>query len=121
MRVSLGEAHGWRHFHGIGGENKLRFAFWPSFIFNKIGRFVFRFVFGSFFPQLRVFNNFSASFFGSFRFVFWPFLSIFNNFSGSFFKKGILFLFFSLKTGDKRTILPPQRQDPSAADVARHK
>src|SRR5690349_11636089 len=41
---------------------------------------------GSFFPQLRIFNNFSASFFGSFRFVFGCRSCIFNNFSGSFFK-----------------------------------
>ena len=44
-----------------------------------MARFVFRFVFGSFFPQARVFNNFS----------------------GSFFKKGILFCFCVCETGVK--------------------
>jgi hypothetical protein len=47
---------------------------------------VLRFVSGSFFPQLRVFNNFSASFFGLLRFVFWGQSFVINNFSGSFFK-----------------------------------
>ncbi|HXH48460.1 MAG TPA: hypothetical protein VNM47_03730, partial [Terriglobia bacterium] len=46
----------------------------------------------SFFPQLRVFNNFSASFLGSFGFVFGTFHFVFNNISGSFSKKGILFV-----------------------------
>ena len=50
------------------------------------GEFVLRFAFGSLFPQLRIFNNFSASFSGSVRFVFWLFLFVFSNFSGSFFK-----------------------------------
>ena len=57
--------------HDIGvGTSPVRFrsVFSRSFIFNHIGRFVFRFVF----PQLRVFNNFSASFLGSFSFVFRP-------------------------------------------------
>jgi len=45
-----------------------RFVFSSSFIINNIGSFVFSFVF----PQVRVFNNFSALFFGLFRFVFWP-------------------------------------------------
>jgi len=48
-----------------------------------------------FFPQLCVFNNFSALFFGLFRFVFGGRLFIINNFSGLFFKKGILFCFFA--------------------------
>jgi len=65
------------------------FVFSPLFIFNNIGRFVFRFVLGSFFPQLLVFNNFSASFLGSFRFVFDGLSFVFNNFSGSFFKKRV--------------------------------
>ena len=51
--------------------------------------------FGSFFRPYNVFNNFSASFFGSVRFVFGTRPFIYNNFSGSFFKKGILFYFFS--------------------------
>ena len=45
--------------------------------------FVFRFVF----PQERVFNNFPASFFGSFRFVFGGQLCVISNFPASFFKK----------------------------------
>ncbi len=45
---------------------RFRFVFWPSFIFNNMARFVFGFVF----PQERVFNNFPASFLGSFGFVF---------------------------------------------------
>jgi len=68
-------------------------VFLLSFVFNKIGSFVFRFVFGSFFPHVRVFNNFSASFSGSVRFVFQPSSFVFNNLSGSFLKKGILFCF----------------------------
>src|ERR1041385_8241161 len=60
-----------------------------------MAQFVFRFVSGSFFPQLRVFNNFSASLSGSFSAIHVAFLCIFNNFSGSFFKKGILFCFLS--------------------------
>jgi hypothetical protein len=35
-------------------------------IFNNMARFVFSFVLGSFFPQERIFNNFLASFLGSF-------------------------------------------------------
>jgi len=58
---------------------------------------IFRFVFGSFFPQERVFNNFSASLSGSLRFPFWPRSFVFNNLSGSFLKKGILFCFFHPK------------------------
>jgi hypothetical protein len=65
----------------------------PLFIFNNIGRFVFSFVLGSFLPQLCVFNNFSASFLGSFRFVFGHRSFIFNNLSGSFFKKVFFFCF----------------------------
>jgi len=42
---------------------------------------------GSFFMHANVFNNFSASFSGSFRFVFGLQSFIFNHFSGSFFKK----------------------------------
>jgi len=49
---------------------------------------------GSFFPQVCVFNNFSASFSGSVRFAFEARPFVFNNFSGSFLKKGILFCFF---------------------------
>jgi hypothetical protein len=52
------------------------------------------FVSGSFFPQVRVFNNFPASFSGSFLAIYVAFPCVFNNFSGSFFKKGILFYFF---------------------------
>jgi hypothetical protein len=48
---------------------------------------------GSFFPQVRVFNNFSASFFGSFSVRFSRRSFVFNNFFGSFSKKGILFCF----------------------------
>jgi hypothetical protein len=61
----------------------------PVFSITSIGSFS-----GSFFPQLRIFNNFSASFFGSFRFVFGSRSFVFNNLSGSFLKKGILFCFF---------------------------
>jgi len=64
-------------------------------VFNNTARFIFQFVFGSLFPQLRIFNNFSASFSGSFRFVFEARSFVFNNLSGSFLKKGILFCFFS--------------------------
>jgi hypothetical protein len=35
-------------------------------IFNNMARFVFSFVLGSFFPQELIFNNFLASFLGSF-------------------------------------------------------
>jgi hypothetical protein len=45
--------------------------FFRCFIFNNMASFVFRFVFALFFPQERVFNNFSALFSGLFRFVFW--------------------------------------------------
>ena len=45
-------------------------------------RFVFRFVF----PQVCIFNNFPASFLGSFRFVFGGRSFVFSNFLGSFFK-----------------------------------
>jgi hypothetical protein len=44
---------------------------------------------GSFFPQPRIFNNFSALFSGLFRFVFEARLFVFNNFSALFFKKRI--------------------------------
>jgi len=64
-----------------------------------MARFVFRFVSGSFFSQVRVFNNFSASLFGSLRFAFWAFLFRINNLSGSFLKKGILFCFLLHETG----------------------
>ena len=39
-----------------------------------------------FFPQLRIFNNFSALFFGLFRFVFQGRHFVINNFSALFFK-----------------------------------
>ncbi len=52
--------------------------------------FVFGFVLGSLFQQLRVFNNFPASLLGSFGFAFWPKTCVFNNFSGSFFKNKII-------------------------------
>jgi len=52
---------------------------------------------GSFFPQVRVFNNFSASFSGSFLAIHVALPFVFNNFSGSFLKKGILFCFFCPK------------------------
>jgi len=39
-----------------------------------------------FFPQARVFNNFSALFFGLFRFVFQRRSFVFSNFSALFFK-----------------------------------
>jgi hypothetical protein len=68
-------------------EAGTRIDFGPHCVFNNMASFVFRFVFGSFFQQERVFNNFSASFFGSFQFVFEPFLFRINMFSGSFFKK----------------------------------
>jgi len=55
--------------------------FLPSNVFNNIA--------SSFFPQIRVFNNFSASFLGSFRFVFGARYFVFNNFSGSFFKNRV--------------------------------
>jgi len=51
----------------------------------------------SFFPQLRVFNNFSASFSGSFSAIHVAFPFVFSNFSGSFLKRGILFCFFHPK------------------------
>jgi len=58
-----------------------------------MARFVFRFVSGSFFSQVCVFNNFSASFSGSYSAIHVVFPCVFNNFSGSFLKKGILFCF----------------------------
>jgi len=62
-------------------------------VFNDLARLVLRFVFGSLFPQERVFNNFSAWLSGSVRFVILPSPFVFNNLSGSFLKKGILFCF----------------------------
>ena len=64
--------------------------FLPPFIFNNMAGFVFGFVLGSFFQQLRVFSKFPASFLGSFGFVFWPLTCVFNNFPGSFFKNKII-------------------------------
>ena len=55
------------------------------FIFNKIGSFVS----GLFFPQVRVFNNFSALFSGLFLAIHVVFPCVFNNFSALFFKKRI--------------------------------
>ena len=83
------------------GKAPVRFSarFSLFFVSSKMAQLVFRFVFGSLFPQLRVFNNFSASFSGSVRFVFWPRSFVFSNFSGSFFKKGILFCFLLPETG----------------------
>jgi hypothetical protein len=78
-------------------DSILRFVFSQFFTINNMARFVFRFVFGLFFPQERVFNNFSALFFGLFRFVFRVLACVFNNFSGLFLKKGILFYFFDPK------------------------
>jgi len=52
---------------------------------------------GSFFPQPRIFNNFSGSVSGSVRFAFELRFFVFNNFSGSFFKKGILFCFLAVQ------------------------
>jgi hypothetical protein len=60
-----------------------------------VARFVLRFVFGSFFPQLHVFNNFSASCFGSLLAINVAFPFVFSNFSGSFLKK-VFFLFFAV-------------------------
>jgi hypothetical protein len=55
-----------------------------------------------FFPQVRVFNNFSALFFGLFRFVFGGRTCVINNFSALFFKKGILFCFSPLEPAAHR-------------------
>jgi hypothetical protein len=77
------------------GLNSVALAgFWLSCFFNNMARFVFRFVFGLFFPQERIPNNFSALFSGLFSFVFGCRSCIFNNFSGLFFKKRYSFLFF---------------------------
>jgi len=51
--------------------------------------FVLRFVLALFFPQVRVFNNFSALFLGLFSFVFCCQTFIINNFSALFFKKRV--------------------------------
>ncbi|HXH49333.1 MAG TPA: hypothetical protein VNM47_08310, partial [Terriglobia bacterium] len=69
-----------RYFSGSFSWQPLFSTIWP-------GSFL-----ALFFPQLRVFNNFSASFLGSFGFVFGTFHFVFNNISGSFSKKGILFV-----------------------------
>jgi hypothetical protein len=62
---------------------------------------------GSFFPQLRVFNNFSASFFGSFRFVFANF-SVFSITSPvRSLKKVLFFIFFSLESAERRPDFVP--------------
>ena len=92
----------------------VRFVFRPS-LFSTIcsGSFL-----GSFFPQLRVFNNFSASFLGSFRFVFGGQTFVFYNFSGSFSKKGILFYFSVLKP-EKNDPLLPISPAPRVADSTR--
>jgi len=86
----------------LAGFHIVSFLGW--FIFNEIGSFALRFVLGSLFQQLRVFNNFSASLFGSVRFVFQPSSFVFNNLSGSFLKKGILFCFYCLTSPEKTLI-----------------
>jgi hypothetical protein len=50
---------------------------------------ILRFVLGSFFPQERIFNNFPASFLGSFSATYVAFPFVFNNFLGSFLKKRV--------------------------------
>jgi len=81
---------------GLAKVYHRRVSGWPSGVLERLhrGTTFLRFVFGSFFPQLRVFNNFSASFSGSFlaTHVACPF--VFSNFPGLFLKKGILFCFF---------------------------
>ena len=64
-------------------------TFWLWFIFSKLAGFVFGFVLGSLFQQVRVFNNFPASLLGSLGFVLSGRCFIINNFSGSFFKKRV--------------------------------
>ena len=54
-----------------------------------MARFVFRFVFGLFFPQARVFNNFSGLFSGLFLAILVAFAFVFSNFSGLFFQNNI--------------------------------
>jgi len=76
-----------------GGQRVQLCAISPLCIFNNIGRFVFRFVFST----GTLLKDFSASFFGSFRFVFGARSFVFNNLSGLFFKKGILFCFLGPK------------------------
>ncbi len=81
------------------------------FILNNMARFVFSFVFGSFFPQVLIFSNFSASFSGSFRFAFQARSCVFNNFSGSFFKITSFFVPFVPKS--KSASLFPGRSTAS--------
>ena len=50
---------------------------------------VLRSVFGSFFPQVRVFNNFSASLSGLFRASYVVFSFVFSNFSGLFLQNNV--------------------------------
>src|SRR5690242_9080603 len=67
-------------------------------LFNNMARYALRFVFGSLFPQERIFNNFSASFSGSFGFVFGS-DSLFSVTSPvRFSKKVFFFVFDRLKT-----------------------
>src|SRR5689334_13766278 len=82
------------------GPSLVRFVFDQAFrrLEFQHGPLRFRFVSGSFFPQVRVFNNFSASFSGSFLAIHVALPFVFSNFSGSFFKKGILFCFLCPKT-----------------------
>jgi len=82
---------------------------WPSEVLERLHRETtfLRFVFGSFFPQLRVFNNFSASFSGSFLATHVAFPFVFSNFSGSFLKK-VFFFVFSLRKSAKEIRFPTQ-------------
>jgi len=67
----------------------LAVRFLPTVYFQQHGPVRFSVRSGSFFMHTNVFNNFPASFSGSFRFVFGPLLFRINNFSGSFLKKRV--------------------------------
>ena len=74
-------------------------SFFPMFYFHNMAGFVFGFVLGSFFQQVRIFNNFPASLLGSFGFVFSGRCFVINNFPASFFKKRVFLSHnFSSKT-----------------------
>ena len=73
--------------------------FFAFLYFQQHGPLRFQVRSGSFFPQLRVFNNFSASVSGSLSATPVAFPFVFSNFSGSFLKKGILFCFSHPKIG----------------------
>jgi hypothetical protein len=68
---------------------RFRFVFYAVIYYQQHGPVRFSFVLGSFFPQERIFNNFPASFSGSFLAINVVFPFVINNFLGSFFKKRV--------------------------------